>query len=63
MIQSNELRIGNYVFDRGGKVLRIDFFEYLENGYSCKFGQKIGVDGWGEVHPLTEYTDYESLYH
>lgn len=57
MIKSNELRIGNFVHDRGGKVIRIDFFEHLEKGFDCKFGQKIFIEG-EEVHPMTEYSDY-----
>lgn len=59
MIQPQELRLGNYVYDRGEKVIRIDFFEHLENGYDCKFGQNGIVDPeWGHTHPLTEYTEY-----
>ena len=59
MIQSNELRLGNFVKDRGGKILKIDFFEHLENGYDCKFGQHNKVsDEWGPLHPLTEYINY-----
>ena len=57
MIQGKEIRIGNYLKDRGGKVLRVDFIEYVENGFDTKFGQKMFVEGQ-EFHPLTEYTDY-----
>lgn len=59
MIQPQELRIGNYVYDRGEKVIRIDFFEHLENGYDCKFGQNgEPLPDGAPAHPLTEYTDY-----
>lgn len=59
MIQPNELRLGNYVQDRGGKVLKIDTFETTHNGeeYVLKVGQRMFVNG-NEVHPLTEYSDY-----
>lgn len=51
------LRIGNFVKNRENKVIRIDFMEYQENGYSTKFGQRMFL-GEEEVHPMTEYTDY-----
>ena len=57
MIQGKEIRIGNYLKDRGGKILRVDFIEYVENGFDTKFGQKMFVEGQ-EVHPMTEYSDY-----
>jgi hypothetical protein len=57
MIQGKEIKIGNYLKDRGGKVLRVDFIEYVENGFDTKFGQKMFVEGQ-EVHPMTEYSDY-----
>ena len=56
-IKPEELRLGNYVKDRGGKTIRIDFFEHFEKDYDCKFGQKNFFNG-DEVHPLTEYTQY-----
>jgi hypothetical protein len=56
-MKANELRIGNFVKDRGNKVIRIDFMEYQESGYSTKFGQRMFL-GEEEVHPMTEYTDY-----
>lgn len=59
MINVSELRLGNIVKDRGGKLIRIDFFEHLENGFSCKLGQKNKIsDEWGTGHPLTEYSDF-----
>jgi hypothetical protein len=56
-MEAKNLRIGNFVKDRGNKVIRIDFMEYQESGYSTKFGQRM-VLGEEEVHPMTEYTDY-----
>jgi hypothetical protein len=56
-MRPKELRLGNYILDRGGKVLKIDFMEYLQEGYDCKVGQNIVFAG-EEVHPMTEYTDY-----
>lgn len=58
MIQARELRLGNWVKDRGGKYIRIDYFEHLQDGYSCKFGMSNYVEGWGDLHDWTEYTDY-----
>jgi hypothetical protein len=57
MIKSNELRLGNFVKDRGNKVIRIDFLEHIQKDYQTKFGQLIFLEGT-EVHPMTEYTDY-----
>ena len=57
MINTNEIRLGNYYQDRGGKWLRVDFIEYIEKGFSTKFGQKMFLENQ-EVHPMTEYSDY-----
>ena len=57
MIKGNELRLGNFVKDRGEKTIKIDFIEYVRNGYDTKFGQLTYVEG-EEVHPMTEYSDY-----
>ena len=57
MIQGKDIRIGNYLKDRGGKTIRVDFIEHVENGFDTKFGQKMFIEGQ-EVHPMTEYTDY-----
>ena len=38
MINVKELRLGNYVKDRRGKVIRIDFIQHFEDKYSL-FGQ------------------------
>ena len=48
MIQPKELKIGNFVKDRGNKQLRIDWFE------KDKVCMKQVVEGH-EVHPMTEY--------
>jgi hypothetical protein len=56
-MEAKNLRIGNFIKDRGNKVIRIDFMEYQESGYSTKFGQRIFLND-EEVHPMTEYTDY-----
>jgi hypothetical protein len=56
-MEAKNLRIGNFIKDRGNKVIRIDFMEYQESGYSTKFGQRIFLND-KEVHPMTEYTDY-----
>lgn len=55
-MKAQELRLGNYVLDSGGKVLRIDFFEHLQSGYDCKFGQRMFLAS-EEVHPMTDYTN------
>jgi hypothetical protein len=57
MIKGNELRLGNFVKDRGEKTIKIDFIEYVREGYDTKFGQFMFVEG-EEVHPMTEYSDY-----
>ena len=50
MINTNEIRLGNYYQDRGGKWLRVDFIEYIEKGFSTKFGQKMFLENQ-EVPP------------
>jgi len=57
MINTNEIRLGNYYQDRDGKLLRVDFIEYIEKGYSTKFGQKMFLHNQEEDR-LTEYSDY-----
>ncbi len=51
MINKLELRHGNYVLDRAGKTLRIDWFE---RDKVCFKQELEGV----EVHPLTESFSY-----
>jgi hypothetical protein len=51
-MKANELRIGNFIKDSGGKVLRISWFER----------NKVCQEMWTqnkdmELHPLTEYFD------
>ncbi len=60
MIRKTEIRLGNYVRDRGGKVIRIDFIELIQKGVETKFGQRIFIDK-KEVHPMTEYTAYAEV--
>jgi len=52
MIKKQELRHNNFVKDRGGKTLQIDYFEL------DKVCQKVELQ-YGQIgHPLTEYFDY-----
>ncbi|MDD6210530.1 MAG: hypothetical protein PUB21_08000 [Bacteroidales bacterium] len=51
MINIKELRVGNYVKDRGNKILRIDYFEI------DKVCQEMEVANM-KVHPLTEYVEH-----
>jgi hypothetical protein len=48
-MKSTELRIGNYVMDRGNKVLLIDHWEYKD-----KISEKR-IDGY---HPFTEFVEH-----
>jgi hypothetical protein len=57
MIQAKDIRLGNYLKDREGKVLRVDFIEYVEHGFDVMFGQKMFL-GEEEVDPMTEYSDF-----
>ncbi len=50
-MRANELRIGNYFYDRSGKILKLDFWDYM------KPAQKMFLEG-SEVHPLTEDLEY-----
>ncbi len=51
MIKANELKRNNYIFDRAGKILKIDWFE---KNTICYKQEIEGV----EVHPLTEDIKY-----
>lgn len=51
-MNSNELRIGNYFKDRGGKILRLDFWDL-----GMKPAQRNFVEGL-EVHAFTEDLQY-----
>ena len=48
-MKANELRIGNYVLDRGNKLILIDHWEYRD---------KISSKREENFHPLTEFVDY-----
>lgn len=51
-MKASELRIGNLVKDRGGKILRIDYWER-----PGMIAQNVVIDGM-TMHPLTELVDY-----
>lgn len=53
MLNSKDLRLGNFVKDRNGKIIRIDFIEHTQEGYDTKFGEFID-----EENVLSEYSDY-----
>lgn len=58
MIAANELRIGNWVFDRGGKKWQIDCWE-SPNKVAAKspcIGELFGKPMYG--HPFTEEIEY-----
>jgi hypothetical protein len=48
-MEAKELRIGNYFYDRGNKVLRLDWWEDIN-----KLSSDMSVDGI-KVHPMTEH--------
>lgn len=52
IIQANELRIGNLVYDRGDKILRIDYWERKD-----MIAQKVVVGGF-VGHPFTEDIEF-----
>jgi hypothetical protein len=60
MIKNSEIQLGNFIKDRGGNFIKIDFIEHLEKGYSSKFGMYQEEDDpeFYGLHPLTEYTDF-----
>lgn len=51
-MKASEFRVGNYFTDRGGKVLRLDFWDL-----GMKPAQKIYIEGVS-VHPITEELEY-----
>lgn len=57
MIQANELRKNNLVKDRGGKILKIDWFE---NDKICQSMGTYETEQFGKIpyHPLTEDFKY-----
>ena len=50
-MKANELRIGNLLLDRGDKVLRLDYWDFM------KPAQRMFIED-SEVHPLTEDLEY-----
>jgi hypothetical protein len=48
MIDAKELRIGNYFYDRGGKLLCLDYWDL--NNKMCM--------SYDPYHPFTEYPEY-----
>jgi hypothetical protein len=50
-MKANELRIGNLLLDRGDKVLKLDYWDFM------KPAQRMFI-GDSEVHPLTEDLEY-----
>jgi hypothetical protein len=58
-IKANELRIGNWISDSGGKIWQIDFWESA-NKVSSKY-PSMGIHTvFGEIfaHPFTEEVEY-----
>ena len=50
-MKANELRIGNLLFDRGDKILRLDYWDFMKPAQRMFLGDS-------EVHPLTEDLEY-----
>jgi len=57
MLKANELRIGNWIADRGLKEWQIDHWETM-NKVSAKPNIMMCSGILMETHPLTEYVDY-----
>lgn len=57
MIQAKDLRIGNYIADRGGKKWQIDHWESKDKVSAKSSISEIGGHKF-EGHPLTEYVEY-----
>jgi hypothetical protein len=59
MIQANELRIGNWIADRGGKEWQIDHWEYKDKVSSKPDSFVLpAMSMTNSFHPYTEYLDY-----
>jgi hypothetical protein len=56
-MKANELRIGNYIADRGNKEWQIDHWESI-NKLSAKSNATMCMGILMETHPMTEYVDY-----
>lgn len=57
MLKASELRIGNWIADRGLKEWQIDHWETM-NKVSAKPNTMMCGGILMETHPLTEYIDY-----
>ena len=57
-MKANELRIGNWVMDRGDKIWQIHSWDSYEK--VCANPPFLGDSDLGQItgHPLTEYVDY-----
>lgn len=55
-MQANEIRIGNYIADSGGKVWQIDHWEYKDK-VSAKPDEVEFLNHVLPLHPLTEYVN------
>ena len=51
-MEAKELRVGNFVKDRGDKILKIDYWERKDMVAQSQYLENI------EVHPLTEDVEY-----
>ena len=56
-MQANELMIGNWIADRGGKQWQINHWEGI-NKVASKPNTTMCMGVMTETHPLTEYVDY-----
>jgi len=56
-MKASELRIGNYIADRGNKEWQIDHWESI-NKLSAKSNATMYMGILMETHPMTEYVDY-----
>ena len=57
MIQGKDLRLGNYVKNRNGRVIRIDYLSHVQEGYDTKFGQFVEIED-GETEDISEYASH-----
>jgi hypothetical protein len=56
-MKASELRIGNYIADRGNKEWQIDHWESIDK-LSAKSNATMYMGILMETHPMTEYVDY-----
>jgi|LakMenE18May11ns_1017448.scaffolds.fasta_scaffold9325101_1 hypothetical protein len=56
-MKAEELRIGNWIYDRGGKAWQIDHWETI-NKVSAKANAVMCNGILMGTHPLSEYVDY-----